>query len=118
MDPNNVTEKISDKTKLIVPVHVFGNTCSIEQFESLAQQYNLKTVNDASHAFAVNHREKSITITTMLALSAYMQPSFFTQSKVHSSDLSKKQIMKGLKKLSISDWIKTNRLPVWVLTQK
>jgi dTDP-4-amino-4,6-dideoxygalactose transaminase len=60
IDPKNIEHAISDNTKAIVPVHVFGNCCDVDAIEIIAQQRNLKTVYDASHAFGVCFKGQSV----------------------------------------------------------
>ncbi len=44
---------ITDKTSAIIPVHVYGNICNVEEIEKIARKYNLKVIYDAAHAFGV-----------------------------------------------------------------
>lgn len=51
IDANKIEALITDKTCAILPVHVYGNLCQVEQIAALAKKYNLKVVYDAAHAF-------------------------------------------------------------------
>jgi dTDP-4-amino-4,6-dideoxygalactose transaminase len=42
-----------DKTSAIIPVHVYGNICNVNEIEKIAKKYNLKVIYDAAHAFGV-----------------------------------------------------------------
>ncbi len=53
IDPDMLESLITDKTSAIVPVHVYGNVCQVERIARLAEQYNLKVIYDAAHAFGV-----------------------------------------------------------------
>ncbi|MCF8057818.1 MAG: DegT/DnrJ/EryC1/StrS family aminotransferase [Bacteriovoracaceae bacterium] len=44
----------------IVPVHVFGNPCDVEDAEMVAERHNLKVIYDAAHAFNVKYKNKSV----------------------------------------------------------
>lgn len=44
---------ITEKTSAIIPVHVYGNVCNINEIERIANKYNLKVIYDAAHAFGV-----------------------------------------------------------------
>ena len=44
---------ITDKTSAIIPVHVYGNICNVNEIERIAKKYNLKVIYDAAHAFGV-----------------------------------------------------------------
>jgi dTDP-4-amino-4,6-dideoxygalactose transaminase len=43
-----------------MPVHVYGNPCKVEEFQKLAETYNLKIIYDAAHAFGVKIRGNSV----------------------------------------------------------
>ncbi len=60
MDPSKIEEAITSKTTAIVPVHVFGNACEIEQIESIASKNKLKVIYDGAHAFGVKYKGKSL----------------------------------------------------------
>lgn len=60
LDPKNIRDKITDQTSAIVPVHVFGNACEVENIEQIADKHNLRIIYDAAHAFGVNYKGKSI----------------------------------------------------------
>jgi dTDP-4-amino-4,6-dideoxygalactose transaminase len=50
IDPSSVKEKITSRTKAIMPVHVNGRTCNMEALQEIADQYNLIIVEDAAQA--------------------------------------------------------------------
>ena len=60
MDYRKIEEKITEKTSAIVPVHVFGNGCEVEEIEIIATKHNLKVVYDAAHAFGIKYKGESI----------------------------------------------------------
>jgi dTDP-4-amino-4,6-dideoxygalactose transaminase len=53
LDINMLEGLITERTSAIVPVHVYGNICSINDIERIAKKYNLKVIYDAAHAFGV-----------------------------------------------------------------
>ena len=56
LSPEAAERLITPRTKAIVPVHVYGNVCDVEGFERLREQYGVKIIYDAAHAFGVfNH---------------------------------------------------------------
>ena len=63
IDPNNYTidatkieELITPKTCAIVPVHVYGCLCDVEEIERIAKKHGLKVIYDAAHAFGVEYK--------------------------------------------------------------
>lgn len=53
LDPNKCERLITNRTKAIVPVHVYGNPCDVEGFVRLREKYGVKIIYDAAHAFGV-----------------------------------------------------------------
>lgn len=60
IDETKIEAAITNKTSGIIATHVFGNPCNIEAIERLAKKYNLKTIYDAAHCFAVKYKDESI----------------------------------------------------------
>lgn len=60
IDVSKIEELITEKTSAIVPVHVYGNICDVEEIKKIADKYNLKVVYDAAHAFGVKYKGESI----------------------------------------------------------
>lgn len=60
LDPKKVEEAITKDTAAILPVHVYGNPCNVEQLEQLASGYGLKVIYDAAHAFGVKYKGSSV----------------------------------------------------------
>ncbi len=56
IDTSKIEELITDKTCAIVPVHVYGNVCNIEEIERIAKKHNLKVIYDAAHVFGVEYK--------------------------------------------------------------
>lgn len=53
LDPDKIEAAITDKTEAILPVHVYGNLCYVEEIQRIADKYGLKVIYDAAHAFGV-----------------------------------------------------------------
>lgn len=60
IDTSKIEELITDRTCAILPVHVYGNICKIEEIERIACKYGLKVIYDAAHAFGEYYNGKSI----------------------------------------------------------
>ncbi len=58
IDPEKIEEKITPKTKAIMPVHLYGQTCSMEEINRIAQKYNLKIIEDSAQAHGAYHKDK------------------------------------------------------------
>ena len=54
MDPTKIEAAITSKTTGILPVHVYGRPCDVDEIEKIATKNKLKVIYDAAHAFGVN----------------------------------------------------------------
>ena len=60
MDVTKLESLITDRTSAIIPVHVYGNVCNVEEIERIAKKYGLKVIYDAAHTFGVKYKNKGI----------------------------------------------------------
>ena len=56
IDTQKLEKLITDNTVAIVPIHVYGNMCDVEEIDRIAKKYGLKVIYDAAHAFAVKYK--------------------------------------------------------------
>ena len=59
IDVSKIERLITDRTSAILPVHVYGNICDVEEIERIAKRYGLKVIYDAAHAFGVRKDGRS-----------------------------------------------------------
>lgn len=60
IDPAKVEAAITPQTTAIMPVHCYGYRCDVEAIQKIADNYNLKVIYDAAHAFGVQDEGGSI----------------------------------------------------------
>jgi len=60
IDETKIENLITEKTVAILPVHVYGNVCNVEEIQRIADRYSLKVIYDAAHAFGVRYQGKGI----------------------------------------------------------
>ena len=53
MDPVRIEAAITPQTTAIMPVHCYGHPCDVDAIQKIADNYNLKVIYDAAHAFGV-----------------------------------------------------------------
>ncbi|MGI6685265.1 MAG: DegT/DnrJ/EryC1/StrS family aminotransferase [Bacillota bacterium] len=58
MDVKKIEEKITDKTKVILPVHIFGQMADMDKILDLAKKYNLIVIEDACQAIGASYKGK------------------------------------------------------------
>ena len=60
LDPAKIEAAITPQTTAILPVHCYGHPCDVEAIQRIADNYNLKVIYDAAHAFGVEDAGGSI----------------------------------------------------------
>jgi len=60
LDPEKIEAAITPQTTAIMPVHCYGHPCDVEAIQKIADNYNLKVIYDAAHAFGVEDAQGSI----------------------------------------------------------
>ena len=56
IDVNKIEEHITPNTKAIIPVHLYGQPCDMDEIMSLSQKHNLAVVEDAAHAIGAEYK--------------------------------------------------------------
>ena len=56
--PNALESKITNKTKAIIVVHLYGQACKMNEIMAIAQKHNLKVVEDTAQAFGTKYQDK------------------------------------------------------------
>lgn len=60
IDPEKIEALVTDRTKAICGVHVYGMPCDFERIEALSRRHSLRVVYDAAHAFGERYAGESI----------------------------------------------------------
>lgn len=60
IDEGKIEALITERTVAIIPVHVYGNVCNVEEIQRIADKYSLKVIYDAAHAFGVKYKGQGI----------------------------------------------------------
>lgn len=60
IDPAKIEEKITEKTKAIMPVHLYGQACNMDPIMMIAKQYNLFVVEDCAQAHGATYKGRKI----------------------------------------------------------
>ncbi len=56
ISPESIEEQITDKTKAIIPVHVFGNSAEMDEIMKIAEKYNLVVLEDCAQAHGTEYK--------------------------------------------------------------
>lgn len=60
INPSKIKEKITSKTKAILPVHLYGNPVEMDEILSIAKEYNLFVIEDSAQAFGSEYKGKKV----------------------------------------------------------
>lgn len=60
INPNLIEEKITDKTKAIIPVHLYGQPADMEPIMKIAKKHNLKVIEDAAQAIGAEYHSQKV----------------------------------------------------------
>lgn len=60
IDVNKIEEAITERTKAIMPVHIFGTPADMDKINEIAKKYNLYVIEDACQAIGAKYRDKMV----------------------------------------------------------
>jgi dTDP-4-amino-4,6-dideoxygalactose transaminase len=60
IDPSKIEAAITEKTKAIIPVHLYGQMADMEEIKKIADKHNLKVIEDAAQAIGSKRNGKSV----------------------------------------------------------
>lgn len=60
IDPLKIEDKITKKTKAIMPVHIFGQSAKMDKIMAIAKKHNLKIIEDAAQAVGAEYKQKKV----------------------------------------------------------
>lgn len=60
IDVSQLKRRITNKTKAIIPVHLYGQACSISKLQDVAKEFNLKIIEDCAQAIGAEYKGKKV----------------------------------------------------------
>lgn len=60
IDPEDVRRKITERTKAIIPVHLSGQPCDMDEIHKIAEEYDLIVIEDGAHAIGAEYKGRKI----------------------------------------------------------
>ena len=58
MDVSQIKKLITKKTKAIIPVHLYGQTCNMDEIKKISKKYNLKIIEDCAQSQGSKYKNK------------------------------------------------------------
>lgn len=106
INPDEIEKAITPRTTAIMPVHCYGNPCEVEKIQKIADNYGLKIIYDAAHAFGVNYKGSSILNFGDLSILSFHATKVFNTFEggaIISHDIKTKERIDRLKNFGIAD---------------
>jgi dTDP-4-amino-4,6-dideoxygalactose transaminase len=106
LDPARIEAAITPQTTAIMPVHCYGTPCDIDAIQTLADNYNLRVIYDAAHAFGVQHQGRSLLQAGDLSILSFHATKVFNTFEggaIVSPDAKTKQRIDHLKNFGFVD---------------
>jgi perosamine synthetase len=60
IDPSKLEERLTDRTKAIMAVHLYGHPCNMDVIMAIAKNHNLKVIEDAAEAHGAEYKSKRV----------------------------------------------------------
>ncbi|MGL4448388.1 MAG: dTDP-4-amino-4,6-dideoxy-D-glucose aminotransferase VioA [Aeromonas sp.] len=106
IDPAKIEAAITPRTTAIMPVHCYSNPCDVEAIQKIADNYGLKVIYDAAHAFGIQYKGESLLKwgdMSVLSFHATKVFNTFEGGAIISPDAKSKQRIDRLKNFGIAD---------------
>ena len=106
LDAKLIEAAITPETTAILPVHVYGNPCDVDEIQNLADRYGLRVIYDAAHAFGVKYKGSSVLNYGDLSILSFHATKVFNTIEggaIICHDLKTKKRIDYLKNFGIAD---------------
>lgn len=106
IDPDKIEQAITPNTTAIMPVHCYGNPCEVERIQKIADNYGLRVIYDAAHAFGINYKGSSLLNFGDLSILSFHATKVFNTFEggaIISHDIKTKERIDRLKNFGIAD---------------
>ncbi len=60
IDPKKIEKVITKKTKAIIPVHLYGQACDMDEIIKISKMYELKVIEDCAQAHGAKYKDKKV----------------------------------------------------------
>ena len=118
LDPQRIEKAITAHTKAIIPVHMGGQACDMDEIMEIARAYNLRVIEDAAHALPARYRGKMIgTIGDITCFSFYATKTITTgeggMATTESPEWAERMRIMGLHGISKDAWKRYTAAGSW-----
>lgn len=120
LDPENVKEKITNKTKAIIPVHYAGSPCFIKDLKEIAEDHNLLLIEDAAESLGAKLVNKNVGTFGNSAMLSFCQNKIITTGDGGATVTDSRDIYERLKlvrshgRAETKDYFSTTEMPDYI----
>lgn len=97
LDPEDVREKITERTKAIIPIHYGGCACKIRELKEIAEEHKLLLIEDAAESFGAKIGKKNVGTFGDSAILSFCQNKIITTGEGGGVITNSKEIYERLK---------------------
>ena len=82
-----IEEEITDKTKAIIPVHIYGHPCKMDEIIKLAEKYQLSVIEDCAEALGAEYKNKRVGSIGDIGTFSFYPNKIITTGEVEPEDI-------------------------------
>ncbi len=97
LDPEDILERITSKTKAIMPIHYGGSPCLIREIREIANDHNLLLIEDAAESFGAKVKEKNVGTFGDSSMFSFCQNKIITTGEGGAITTDSKELFEKLK---------------------
>ena len=118
LDPTQIEAALTSKTKAIIPVHIAGQPCDMDEISSIAKKHDLRVIEDAAHALPASYRGGTVgTIGDITCFSFYATKTITTgeggMATTDNAEWAQRMRMMSLHGISHDAWKRYTKEGSW-----
>jgi dTDP-4-amino-4,6-dideoxygalactose transaminase len=118
IDPDEIRKKITRHTRALIPVHLGGQPCEMDEIGAIAREHDLLVVEDAAHAMGARYRDRMVgTLSQITVFSFYATKNLTTGEggmiTTEDDELAERMRMLRLHGISSDAWKRYSALGSW-----
>ena len=118
LDPTQIEAALTSKTKAIIPVHIAGQPCDMDEISSIAKKHDLRIIEDAAHALPASYRGGTVgTIGDITCFSFYATKTITTgeggMATTDNAEWAQRMRMMSLHGISHDAWKRYTKEGSW-----
>ncbi len=109
INPDLLEQAITDKTRAIMVVHLYGQACAMDRIKQIANKYHLKIIEDAAEAHGATYKNKQLGSLGDIACFSFYANKLITSGEGGAVLTNQKSIYEKMKRLKNLNFVKNKR---------